>query len=138
LIFVPLIVRSVNTSSFSYAKLLHIGTCPPLTAPDDGTIDCSLGDDDEATNLDYCTFKCNDGFKIKRGTNRWRKCIASKSRAFWTGRITICEGRLYYVQNKISVGLGFSAKTDSKLRGIFLCFCTFYQLFFVKHLCIDF
>ena len=41
---------------FNITTLLYIdGACPPLTAPDDGTIDCSLGDDGFATEGDSCT-----------------------------------------------------------------------------------
>ena len=71
--------------------------CPLPTAPDNAKIHCSLGDDGIATHLDHCTFVCDDGYKRKRDTSWLRKCIVNKSRAYWTGRTTVCEGGLQYL-----------------------------------------
>ena len=42
-----------------------IGTaCPPLSDPDNGMIDCSLGDDGVANPGDTCTYTCDDGYMV--------------------------------------------------------------------------
>ena len=64
---------------------LAVATCPLLTAPDNGAIDCSLGDDGQANPGDTCTFTCNDGFE--RSGSRRRTCNDDKT---WTGSASIC------------------------------------------------
>ena len=44
--------------------------CPTLMSPDNGMIDCSLGDDGAATNGDTCTVTCNDGFTLRGDATR--------------------------------------------------------------------
>jgi len=42
-----------------------IGTaCPPLSDPDNGMIDCSLGGDGVANPGDTCTYTCDDGYMV--------------------------------------------------------------------------
>ena len=44
-----------------------------LMAPDNGMIDCSLGDDGVPTNGDTCTVTCNEGFRLRGdATRRYR------------------------------------------------------------------
>ena len=64
--------------------------CQPLTAPDNGDIDCSLGDDNVPTNRDSCTFTCDDGFRLRGSTGR--NCRIRRGRAQWTGDETTCAG----------------------------------------------
>jgi len=47
-----------------------LATCPPLTAPDNGDIDCSLEGDGEANPGDTCTFTCDDGYEINDSETR--------------------------------------------------------------------
>ena len=73
-------------------------TCPPLTAPDNGTIDCLLGDDGVATRGDKCFLNCNDGF-VLRGS-AVRKCWTWRRRTEWTGKDTVCtEGTAPILEN---------------------------------------
>ena len=68
-----------------------------LMAPDNGMIDCSLGDDGVPTNGDTCTVTCNDGFRL-RGDAR-RKCQAGQMR--WLGDEARCVpgvDKMYYSQ----------------------------------------
>ena len=76
-----------NSIAATLCVLLHLAVpvCPPLTAPDNGTIDCSLGDDGQANPGDTCTFTCNDGFE-RTGSGR-RTCNDDK---IWTGSVSIC------------------------------------------------
>ena len=60
-------------------------TCPPLTAPDNGDIDCSLGDDGEVNPGDTCTFTCDDGYELGGSTSR--TCGDDGS---WSGNDTTC------------------------------------------------
>ena len=62
-----------------------VPTCPPLTAPDNGDIDCSLGDDGEANPGDTCTFTCDDGYELGGSTSR--TCGDDGS---WSGTDTTC------------------------------------------------
>ena len=57
----------------------------PLAAPDNGNIDCELGDDGEANVGDTCTFTCNDGFELTG--NDSRSCQIDES---WSGTETMC------------------------------------------------
>ena len=61
--------------------------CPPLTAPDNGAITCSLGDDEEANyNVgETCTFTCDDGYELTGSVNR--SCQIDRS---WSGYETTC------------------------------------------------
>ena len=73
-----------------YCILTHtsVPTCPPLTAPDNGTIDCSLGADGVATRGDKCFLNCNDGFILCGSAVR--KCWTWRRRIAWTGEDTVC------------------------------------------------
>jgi len=61
-------------------------TCPGLPAPDNGRIDCSLGDDGVATPEDVCVFMCNEGFHLIGSDIR--TCGEDGS---WSGTTTTCE-----------------------------------------------
>ncbi|XP_065905187.1 sushi, von Willebrand factor type A, EGF and pentraxin domain-containing protein 1-like [Dysidea avara] len=62
-----------------------VPTCPPLTVPDNGDIDCSLGDDGEAIPGDTCTFTCDDGYELGGSTSR-----ACGDNGNWSGTDTTC------------------------------------------------
>jgi len=59
--------------------------CPPLTAPDNGMINCSLGGDGEANVGDTCVFTCDDGFLLTGSTSR--SCQIDGD---WSGTETEC------------------------------------------------
>ena len=61
-------------------------TCPPLTAPDNGDIDCSLGDDGEANPGDSCDFTCINNFGVVGSASR--TCQVDGT---WTGTQTSCQ-----------------------------------------------
>ena len=64
--------------------ILYIA-CPPLTAPDNGDIDCSLGDDGEANVGDTCSFTCDLGYELTGSDTR--SCQIDGS---WSGNETEC------------------------------------------------
>jgi len=55
-------------------------SCPPLTAPDNGDIDCS-----GLFFEDTCTFSCNDGYELTGSENR--TCQSDQT---WSGTETTC------------------------------------------------
>ena len=65
-----------------------LGTCPPLTAPKNGSIDCEFGDDGFPTRWDSCTFTCDPGFELYGSSTR--KCLAWWGWTIWTGREARC------------------------------------------------
>ena len=60
--------------------------CPSLTAPNNGIINCSLGDDGAFSYEDTCSFTCNEGFVFNG--NDTRTCQSDGS---WSGNDTTCE-----------------------------------------------
>ena len=69
-----------------------VPTCPPLTAPDNGDIDCSLGDNGEANPGDTCTFTCDDGYELGGSTSR---TCGDDGR--WSGTDTTCTRGMHDV-----------------------------------------
>ena len=70
-------------------------TCPQLIAPDNGDIDCSLGDNGEANPGDTCTFTCDDNYEL--GFSSSRTC---RDDGTWSGDATTCSrGISYYVMS---------------------------------------
>ena len=66
-------------------------TCEPLTAPDNGMIDCSLGGDGVPNEGETCKFSCNDGFELEGSTSR--KCRSSGN---WNGKDATCIGGMQH------------------------------------------
>ena len=60
--------------------------CPPLTIPDNGIIDCSLGDDGVPSYEDTCSFTCNTGYELTGSDNR--TCLSDGK---WNGSDVICR-----------------------------------------------
>jgi len=61
-----------------------VPTCPPLSAPANGRINCSL-ENGEANPGDTCTFTCDDGYELGGSTSR--TCGDDGS---WSGTDTTC------------------------------------------------
>ena len=66
--------------------------CPPLTAPDNGTISCSLGGDGEANLGDNCTFTCDDGYEL--GGSSFRTC---EKDGVWSGTKPTCTRGMFFL-----------------------------------------
>jgi len=67
--------------------------CETLTAPDNGDIDCSLGNDGLPTNRDTCSFTCDDGFMLNGSETR--TCRIRRGRATWSGDEATCVPSMY-------------------------------------------
>ena len=65
--------------------LFVLVTCPPLDAPDNGQVRCSLGDDRVLSPGDVCRFTCEDGFQ-RQGSSR-RVCRNDGS---WSRTDVLC------------------------------------------------
>ena len=63
-----------------------IVSCLPLNNPDDGMINCSLGDDGVPSYEDTCSFTCNTGYELT-GSDA-RTCQSDGS---WSGNETNCH-----------------------------------------------
>ena len=66
--------------------------CQPLTAPDNGDIDCSLGDDGKPSLGDTCTFTCDDGYTLTGSVNR--SCKIDET---WSGTEPQCIRGMEYI-----------------------------------------
>ena len=64
---------------------LLLVTCPPLTAPTNGMINCSLGDDGVANTGEICTVTCDDDYEL--GGSATRSCQSIGS---WNGSNATC------------------------------------------------
>jgi len=70
------------TSSATFVILV---ACPSLTDPDNGSMTCSLGDDEVPTYGDTCSFTCNTGYELTGSDNR-----TCQSKGRWNGSKPIC------------------------------------------------
>ncbi|XP_065896438.1 P-selectin-like [Dysidea avara] len=61
-------------------------SCPGLSQPDNGMIDCAFGDDGVASYQDTCRFSCADGYRLRGSTSR--NC---QSDGTWSGGIATCH-----------------------------------------------
>lgn len=80
-----------NSTLNCYIDLLHnifilVVICLTLTAPANGRIDCSLGDNGVPNAGEFCSLTCEDGYKIS-GSAR-RMC---QNNELWSGASTSCS-----------------------------------------------
>ena len=62
--------------------------CPSLADPNNGTINCFLGDDGVASYEDTCTFSCDSGYELQGSDSRM--CLADQ---IWSGGDPICAAQ---------------------------------------------
>ena len=61
-------------------------SCPLLDDPSNGTINCSLGDDEVPSYEDTCSFTCDTGYELSG--NDTRTCQSDGS---WSGSDVVCR-----------------------------------------------
>ena len=61
-------------------------SCPSLTDPDNGVINCSLGDDEVLSYEDTCSFTCNTGYELTGSDTR-----TCQSDGNWSGSDVVCR-----------------------------------------------
>ena len=59
--------------------------CSNLTDPNNGTANCSLGDDGVPSYEDTCSFTCNTGYELTGSDTR-----TCQSNGSWSGSETMC------------------------------------------------
>ena len=65
-------------------------SCPSLDDPSNGTVNCSLGDDEVPSFEDTCSFTCDTGYELT-GSNT-RTCQSDGS---WSGSDAVCSRGKY-------------------------------------------
>jgi len=60
--------------------------CPTLTDPNNGMINCSLGDDGVPSYEDTCSFTCNTGYELTGSDTR-----TCQSNGNWSDTNTTCR-----------------------------------------------
>ena len=75
--------------SLAYVRtfFLLLGTCPSLTAPNNGMISCSLGSDGVPNPEDTCTYTCDVGYMLTNNVET-RTCQNDES---WSGSVAVCS-----------------------------------------------
>ena len=71
--------------SLFYSYVLTV-FCPPLTNPNNGIINCSLGDDGVPSYEDTCSFTCNTGYELTGSDTR-----TCQSDGSWSDTYVICS-----------------------------------------------
>ena len=61
-------------------------SCPSLTDPNNGMINCSLGDDGVPSYEDTCSFTCNTGYELTGSDTR-----TCQSNGSWSGSDGVCR-----------------------------------------------
>ena len=71
--------------------LYYIVQCPSLSAPTNGMITCSLGDDGVATDGDTCSFTCFTGYELTGSDIK-----TCRSDGMWSRSEAVCDMSKYY------------------------------------------
>ena len=72
-------------------QLIYIVLCPTLTNPDNGVMNCPLGDDGVPSYEDTCSFTCNTGYELTGSDTR-----TCQSDGRWSGTDSVCsKGNLH-------------------------------------------
>ena len=66
--------------------LFILVSCPQLTDPNNGVIDCSLGDDEVPSYEDTCSYTCNTGYELTGSDTR-----TCQSDGSWSGSDDVCR-----------------------------------------------
>ena len=72
--------------------MILIVHCSNLTQPNNGVINCSLGDDGVPSYKDTCNFTCNTGYELTGNTSR-----ICRSDGTWSSNETFCIGILTWM-----------------------------------------
>ena len=73
--------------------IAYLVTCPSLNNPDNGMMNCSLGDDGVPSYEDTCSFTCNTGYELTGSDTR-----ICQSDGSWSGSDDVCRrGKFLFV-----------------------------------------
>ena len=73
-------------------------SCPSLIDPNNGMINCSLGDDRVYSYEDTCSFTCNTGYQLNGSDTR--NCQSSGT---WSGSDAMCSRGEQYIEYNTSL-----------------------------------
>ena len=65
--------------------IILLASCPSLDNPSNGTVNCSLGDDEVPSYEDTCNFTCDTGYELTGSDTR-----TCQSNGSWSGSIAMC------------------------------------------------
>ena len=65
---------------------LLLVSCPSLSDPSNGIMNCSLGDDEVPSYEDTCSFTCNIGYELTGSESR-----TCQSNGSWSGSNAVCS-----------------------------------------------
>ena len=83
-------VRNISITRLLYVKIILV-SCSQLNNPNNGTINCSLGDDGIPSYEDTCSFTCNTGYELTNSDTR-----TCQSDGSWSGSDAVCRrGKKY-------------------------------------------
>ena len=95
----------MNSYIFIYKWALNLGkslmcllvvNCSSLTDPNNGTVNCSLGDDRVHSYEDTCSFTCWSSYGLIGISPR-----SCQSDGSWSGSDIMCEKSKYFIQLKL-------------------------------------
>ena len=87
-IFIVIGRQKESLHVYEYVFLLYFALvpCPPLSDPNNGMINCSLGDDGDPSYEDTCIFACNTGYELTGSDTR-----TCQSDGSWSGNDVVCR-----------------------------------------------
>ena len=78
----------IRITSSRLSNICHILVqCPSLADPNNGVINCSLGDDGVPSYEDTCSFTCNTGYELTGSDTR-----TCQSDGSWSDSDNVCRG----------------------------------------------
>ena len=66
--------------------IAYLVNCTSLNNPDNGVMNCSLGDDRVPSYEDTCSFTCNTGYELTGSDTR-----TCQSNGSWSGSDVVCR-----------------------------------------------
>ena len=77
---------TILTYIVSLSSVYLLVTCPSLSDPSNGMINCSLGDDEIPSYEDTCSFTCDTGYELTGSDTR-----SCQSDGSWSGSVAMCS-----------------------------------------------
>ena len=71
-------------------------SCPSLTDPSNGMINCSLGDDEVLSYEDICSFTCDTGYELTDSDTR-----TCQSDGSWSGSTAMCRRSEFFIHTLV-------------------------------------
>ena len=79
-------MRMLHCNFMTIISTFLLVTCPSLSGPSNGMINCVLGDDGVASSGDTCSFTCDTGYELTGSDTR-----TCQSDGNWNGSVAVCS-----------------------------------------------